>query len=132
METTAWDGILRLFEKVKSISKEMDWPELLSMVMDQAMEGIDESTKEDQLFNREQFLMRLCLRYEYFKKADFNIVAINEKNNRFVIRNYDYNTFLWAKKLVPEYIDNNAIYVPYDRLNKKQIEAFKQKAVNNY
>ena len=132
METTVWDGILRLFEKVKAISQEMDWPELLTMVMDQAMKGIDESTKEDQLFNQEQFLMRLCLRYEYFKKADFNIVAINEKNNRFVIRNYDYNTFLWAKKLVPEYIDNNAIYVPYDRLNKKQIEAFKQKAVNNY
>lgn len=134
METTEhiWDGMLRLIEKVKAISKEMEWPELLSMVFDQVMQGIDESTEDDKLFNQEAYLMRICLRYEHFKKADFNIVTMDDKNERFRIGNYDYKTFLWGKKKVPEYIDNNFIYVPYDRLSEKEREHFKGKAVNNY
>lgn len=134
METTEhiWDGMLRLIEKVKAISKEMEWPELLSMVFDQVMQGIDESTEDDKLFNQEAYLMRLCLRYEHFKKADFNIVTMDDKNERFRIGNYDYKTFLWGKKKVPEYIDNNFIYVPYDRLSEKEREHFKEKAINNY
>lgn len=134
METTEhiWDGMLRLIEKVKAISKEMEWPELLSMVLDQVMQGIDESTEDDKLFNQEAYLMRICLRYEHFKKADFNIVTMDDKNERFRIGNYDYKTFLWGKKKVPEYIDNNFIYVPYDRLSEKEREHFKGKAINNY
>lgn len=134
METTnaIWDGMLRLVEKVKAISKSMEWPELLSMVLSQVMEGITEETPDNKLFNQEAFLMRLCLRYEHFKKADFNIVTMDDKNERFRIGNYDYKTFLWGKKKVPEYIDNNFIYVPYDRLNEKEREHFKGKAVNNY
>lgn len=134
METTEhiWDGMLRLIEKVKAISKDMEWPELLSMVLDQVMQGIDESTEDDKLFNQEAYLMRICLRYEHFKKADFNIVTMDDKNERFRIGNYDYKTFLWGKKKVPEYIDNNFIYVPYDRLSEKEREHFKGKAVNNY
>lgn len=134
METTEhiWDGMLRLIEKVKAISKDMEWPELLSMVLDQVMQGIDESTEDDKLFNQEAYLMRICLRYEHFKKADFNIVTMDDKNERFRIGNYDYKTFLWGKKKVPEYIDNNFIYVPYDRLSEKEREHFKGKAINNY
>lgn len=134
METTnaIWDGMLRLIEKVKAISKDMEWPELLSMVLSQVMEGITEETPDNKLFNQEAFLMRLCLRYEHFKKADFNIVTMDNKNERFRIGNYDYKTFLWGKKKVPEYIDNNFIYVPYDRLSEKEREHFKGKAINNY
>lgn len=134
METTnaIWDGMLRLVEKVKAISKSMEWPELLSMVLSQVMEGITEETPDNKLFNQETFLMRLCLRYEHFKKSDFNIVTMDNKNERFRIGNYDYKTFLWGKKKVPEYIDNNFIYVPYDRLNEKEREHFKGKAINNY
>ena len=134
METTEhiWDGMLRLVEKVKAISKDMEWPELLSMVLDQVMQGINESTEDDKLFNQEAYLMRICLRYEHFKKADFNIVTMDDKNERFRIGNYDYKTFLWGKKKVPEYIDNNFIYVPYDRLSEKEREHFKGKAINNY
>lgn len=134
METTnaIWDGMLRLIEKVKAISKSMEWPELLSMVLSQVMDGITEETPDNKLFNQEAFLMRLCLRYEHFKKADFNIVTMDNKNERFRIGNYDYKTFLWGKKKVPEYIDNNFIYVPYDRLSEKEREHFKGKAINNY
>lgn len=134
METTnaIWDGMLRLIEKVKAISKSMEWPELLSMVLSQVMEGVTEETPDNKLFNQEAFLMRLCLRYEHFKKADFNIVTMDNKNERFRIGNYDYKTFLWGKKKVPEYIDNNFIYVPYDRLSEKEREHFKGKAINNY
>lgn len=134
MESTEhiWDGLLRLFEKVKAISEERDWPELLSMVMEQVMNGINEETEDNKLFNQEAYLMRLCLRYEVFQKSDFNIVTMDDKNERFRIGNYDYKTFLWGKKKVPEYIDNNFIYVPYDRLSEKEREHFKGKAVNNY
>ena len=134
METTEhiWDGLLRLFEKVKAISEERDWPELLSMVMEQVMDGINEETEENKLFNQEAYLMRLCLRYETFKKSDFNIVTMDAKREKFRIANYDFKTFLWAKKLYDMEIDNNSIYIPYDKLSKQQVEAFKKKAINNY
>lgn len=134
MESTEhiWDGLLRLFEKVKAISEERDWPELLSMVMEQVMNGINEETEDNKLFNQEAYLMRLCLRYEVFQKSDFNIVTMNNKTEKFRIANYDFKTFLWAKKLYDMEIDNNSIYIPYDKLSKQQVEAFKKKAINNY
>lgn len=129
-----WDGMLRLFEKVKAISKTMDWPELLTMVTDQAMKDIDEETDDNKLFNQESFLMRLCIRYETFKKAPFNVVTMMNKSGEPYIRigNYDFNTYVWAKKLYDMEIDNNFIYIPYTKLSDKQIEAFKAKAINNY
>lgn len=127
-----WDGMNRLLEKVKAISEEMEWPELLSMVMTQVMNGVNMETPDDKLFNQEAYLMRLCLRYESIKKSDFNIVTMDAKREKFCIANYDFKTFLWAKKLYDMEIDNNRIYIPYDKLNASQIEAFKKKAINNY
>ena len=127
-----WDGMNRLLEKVKAFSESMDYPELLAMVMTQVMDGVSMDTPDTLLFDKESYLMRLCCRYETFKKADFNIVTMDNKNERFRIGNYDYKTFLWGKKKVPEYIDNNFIYVPSDRLSEKEREHFKGKAINNY
>lgn len=129
-----WDGMNRLFEKVKAISEEMEWPELLEMVLEQVMDGINEETPDNKLFNQEAYLMRLCLRYETFKKAPFNVVVMSKKGGDEYIRigNYDFKTFLWAKKVYDMEIDNNFIYIPYDKLRPKQLEAFKSKAVNNY
>ena len=129
-----WDGLLRLFDKVTAISKDMEWPELLAMVNEQAMEGINEETPDNMLFNQEAFLMRLCLRYEHFKKAPFNVVTMVKKNNEeyFRIGNYDFKTYVWAKKVYDMEIDNNFIYIPYTKLSKPQVEAFKKKAINNY
>ena len=129
-----WDGMNRLFEKVKAISEELEWPELQAMVIEQVFDGIDEATPDDKLFNREAYLMRLCIRYETFKKAPFNIVVLTKKNHEDYIRigNYDYKTFLWAKKLYDMEIENNFIYIPYSKLSEKQLKAFKEKAENNY
>ena len=129
-----WDGMLRLFEKVKAISEDMEWPELLSMVMEQVMDGINEETEDNKLFNQESFLMRLCIRYENFKKAPFNVVTMVKKNGEeyFRIGNYNFNTYVWAKKVYDMEIDNNFIYIPYTKLSKPQVEAFKKKAINNY
>ena len=131
-EDSIWGGLLRLYDRVKALSENMKWPELLEMVDGQVFKDFDQSAEADKFFSHEQFLMRLCLRYENFKKADFNIVSMDDKNERFRIGNYDFNTFLWAKKVSPDFIDNNFVYVPYDKLSNKQLEAFKEKAVNNY
>lgn len=129
-----WDGMNRLFAKIKAISEEKDWPELLSMVMEQVMEGISEETPDNKLFNQEAYLMRLCIRYETFLKAPFNVVTMINKGGEPYIRigNYDFKTYVWAKKLYDMEIDNNFIYIPYTKLSDKQIEAFKKKAINNY
>ena len=136
MSTTEaiWDGMNRLLEKVKDISKEREWPELLSMVMTQVFDGINMDTPETLLFDKEAYLMRICIRYETFLKAPFNVVTLVKKNHEDYIRigNYDYNTFVWAKKLYDMEIGNNFIFIPYTKLNDKQIEAFKKKAINNY
>ena len=124
-----WDGMSRLFEKVKAFSQEMEWPELLAMVVEQVFDNIDESTPDDKLFNQEAYLMRICIRYETFKKAPFNVVVKVKRNDEdyFRIGNYDYNTFLWSKKIYQDEIDNNFIYIPFNKLSKTQIEALKKK-----
>lgn len=136
MSTTEaiWDGMNRLLEKVKDISKEKEWPELLSMVMTQVFDGINMDTPETLLFDKEAYLMRICIRYETFLKAPFNVVTLVKKASAPKIRigNYDFKTFVWAKKVYDMEIDNNFIYIPYSKLTPKQIEAFKQKAINNY
>lgn len=133
-EEAIWDGMTRLFERVKAYSKDMDWPELLAMVLDQVMDGINEETPDNKLFNQESFLMRLCFRYEHFKKSPFNVVVLMKKDLEDYVRigNYDYKTYVWAKKLYDMEIDNNFIYIPYSKLTPKQIKAFKEKAANNY
>lgn len=133
-EEAIWDGMNRLFEKIKAYSKDMDWPELLSMVLEQVMEGINMETPDNKLFNQESFLMRLCLRYETFKKAPFNVVVMTKRNGEkyFRIGNYDFKTYVWAKRVYDMEIDNNFIYIPYSKLSKPQIEAFEKKAINNY
>ena len=133
-EDTIWGGLLRLYDKVKKVSDDMEWPELMDMVNDQAMKDINQDTDADKLFNQESFLMRLCIRYETFKKAPFNVVAMVKKNQEDYIRidNYDFRTYVWAKKLYDMEIDNNFIYIPYTKLNEKQLKAFKEKAINNY
>ena len=133
-EDTIWGGLLRLYDKVKKVSDDMEWPELMDMVNDQAMKDINQDTDADKLFNQESFLMRLCIRYENFKKAPFNVVTMVKKNQEDYIRigNYDFRTYVWAKKLYDMEIDNNFIYIPYTKLNEKQLKAFKEKAINNY
>ena len=133
-EDTIWGGLLRLYDKVKKVSDDMEWPELMDMVNDQAMKDINQDTDADKLFNQESFLMRLCIRYETFKKAPFNVVAMVKKNQEDYIRigNYDFRTYVWAKKLYDMEIDNNFIYIPYTKHNEKQLKAFKEKAINNY
>lgn len=127
-----WDGMNRLYVKLEDFSKEEKWPELLDMINEQVFAGLDETTPEDKLFNQEAFLMRLCCRYEYFHKGDFNIVIMDDRREKFRINNYDFNTFVWAKKLYDMEIDNNTIQIPYDKLTEKQREGFRKKAVNNY
>ena len=125
-----WDGVIRLLDKVDRIAEEMEWPELREMVVSQMF---DPPAKEpsELLFNQEQFLMRLCCRYETFKKADFNIVVKDKE--RYRISNYDFNTYVWAKQngFIDE-LDNNFIYLPFDKLTSKQREAFDKKAMDNY
>ena len=126
-----WDAICKLTYKVDDIATEKRWDELRDMIVEQMFaEPINEASEK--LFRQEEYLMRLCCRYKTFEKSDFNIVTIDEKRDRFRIANYDYKTFVWAKKVYDKEIDNNFIYMPYEKLTKPQIEAFKKKAINNY
>lgn len=133
-EDTIWGGLLRLYDKVKKVSEDREWPELLEMVNEQVFKDLDKSTEAEKLFDNESFMMRLCIRYENFHKSPFNVVTILRKNYEDYVRigNYDFKTYVWAKKLYDYEINNNFIYIPFEKLNEKQIKAFKKKAINNY
>lgn len=124
-----WDALIRLAAKVDQIADEQEWPELSEMVVDQ-MFNPPESDPSEIMFAQEQFLMRLCLRLKTHKKSDFNIVSeVNYLDKDcFRIANYDYKTFMWARSLNLDTIENNLIYIPMDKLSDKQIEALKKKA----
>ena len=83
-----WDGVIRMLDKVDRIADEMDWGELREMLASQMFDPpIKEPSKL--LFDQEQYLMRLCCRYQTFKKAEFNIVTKEEQRERYRIANYD-------------------------------------------
>lgn len=132
MEEDKYEVLMNLVQRLDKVVKEQGWEDLETMILGQVIDTIKDDSIVEDLMTREMYLMRLLIRYETFKKSDFNIVVIDDRNERFRIGNYDYNTFVWAKKKVPDYIDNNFIYVPFNVLNEKEREHFKGKAVNNY
>lgn len=129
-----WGCITNLMDKISDLEDKIEggWPELIDMVADAVTEeGENKADPPTLFFSLYQFLFRLYHRLKVDPdKRPFNIVkrsgAIGADGGtyydpEFLIYNYDYATFKWAKLIgCGALITNDYIKIPVDKLNDKQ------------
>lgn len=128
--TLAYGATMNLMDRIISVGEK--WDDLLDMVSEIFEEEYSEKEPSKIFDTVYQFLFRLYLRVKVNPdKRKFNITTIENNNvNEWVrITNYDYKTFKWAKenKFISG-ITNDFIDIPLEKLNEKQIKAFKKRA----
>lgn len=133
-----WSYISKLLDKIDEQAERLHWDELL----DKAADVFDAANKETDasrvFFEPYQYLFRLYYRVKKMDApAPFNEVyntkrPVNGKDQPFFrIRYYDYSTFLWARKNgFTEYLDNNMIDIPKDKLTEAQRKHFEKQVKN--
>lgn len=129
-----WGCITNLMDKISDLEEKIDggWEELIDMVVDAVQEEMDnKSAPENIFFNLYQFFFRLYYRLKANpEKRPFNKVTKTTANGEeaFMIQNYDYTTYKWAKTLgCGDRVSNDYIYVPTIKLNDKQRRHFERK-----
>lgn len=130
-----WGCITNLMDRIVDMDCKMDggWPELIDMVADAVSEEGENKDPASAFFNLYQFLFRL----HYRIKADmsgpkaFNKITEGSgpDGDTFIISNYDYTMFKWAKANgFGMSIDNNCITIIKDKLTDRQRRAFERRA----
>lgn len=135
-----WKPIISLIEKLSEEADRLDWPELIDMVSSSYDEMEKEKDPATILFTWQQFFFRLLYRVRRFSSPlEFNLIyKTNRLENHdnvemYQITNYDCKMFLWSrKKGFNEYITNDYILVPIDKLTEKEKESFEKKCKNSY
>lgn len=135
-----WESIASLVDKVGEEADRLDWPDLIDMISDAYDEMEKETNPAIILFTWQQFFFRLYYRVKAYKHPGrFNTIyetsrLENHENVRmYQIDNYDWKMFVWArKKKFNDYITNNYILVPKDKLTEKERESFEKKCEKTY
>lgn len=126
-----WGCITNLLDKISSLEDKIDggWPELIDMVADAMTLEAMNKNPVTAFFNLYGFMWRLYYRVKANPvKQPFNKFSYDEKNQWFVITNYDYKTYCWAvEKMLGSGISNGYITIPEEKLSDKQIALFKRR-----
>lgn len=129
------DFIDKLADKLGDIADNIHWDELSNLVADVCTEA-GETTGYEKLVDPCQFLYRLYHRVKPFTEPqEFNVVYESDRlekgeRARYIrIVNYDYKTYIWAKKNgLDERLNNNFMDIDESKLSPKQIEHFLEKS----
>lgn len=126
-----WGCITNLMDKIVDIEASLDggWDELIDMVADAVTEEGGKKDPEGAFFRLYSFLWRLYFRLRNGQqKEPFNKYSLDEKNEKFMVENYDYKTFCWAiNKGFTDGISNNYLYIPLKSLSEGQISKLKNR-----
>ena len=119
-----WGCITNLMDKICDLEDKIDggWQELVDMVADSVTEEGVNKNPSSAFFNLYGFLWRLYYRIKSNPvKQPFNRYSYNNKNNCFMIMNYDYKAYVWAlKNGFGKEISNLLITIPEEKLNDTQ------------
>lgn len=120
-----WDQLMELMQE---IGDENPYEAFVEMVVD-AVESEEENANiHDVFYDLHAFLFRALYRIKCnHEERPFNIVSEVADGEFIRITNYDYKTFKWAKKICADYISNDYIDVPANRLNEKQLIALRSR-----
>lgn len=134
-----WKSIMNLIDKLDDEATRLEWEELRKQTAD-AFTYIDECESNEQiLMEPYQFLYRLWLRAKSKdKKLDFDIIReeirTGKKNTTekfFVVGNYSWKSFLWARKHnLTEWMSNSEYMIPLSELDENTIKQFHKRAIN--
>lgn len=128
--TLAYGAVMNLMERIITLAE--GWEEMLDMVAEVFEAEYHERKPEEIFTTTYQFLFRVYLRLKTNpNKRKFNITTMENNNvNEWVrITNYDFNTFKWAKENgFVSGLTNDFMDIPLEKLNEKQIKAFKKRA----
>lgn len=105
-----------LLEKVEALAKDRDQEDILSMVEEQCFKTPLEEDKPKILNYVEGYLKCLISRLDKYHKTPINFLSKHDvpySSNDFFFRieNFDFNTYVWAKKkkldyyMLPTYLD---------------------------
>lgn len=126
-----WDKLMSLMQ---SIGEGKPYDALAEMVVDALESEEDNLNIHDAVFNLYSFFFRvLCRVNSNPEERPFNIVTEvhTSTDDRIRITNYDYKTYKWAKKICGDYISNDYIDFPVDKLTKQQLTALKSRMENH-
>lgn len=127
----AWGSISNVVDRIIAIEEGIDggWPELVDMVGDAMTEEGENKDPASTFLNLYGFLYHLLFRL----KADNSPRVFNKyehiewgtlKEDVFVITNYDYKVFKWARKAgYNDRIDNERIIIAANKLTSEQRRA---------
>lgn len=128
--TLAYGAVMNLMDRIVSLAE--GWEEILDMIEETFEEEYNERNPEKIFTTIYQFLFRVYLRLKTNpNKREFNITTIENNNVKEWVRitNYDFNTFKWVKENgFISGLTNDFVDIPLEKLNEKQIKAFKKKA----
>lgn len=130
-----WGSVTRLMDKIGDEEDRLQWPELIDMVVDTYSEEGNNKDGMDIFFNLYQFLMRVYYRIKAMDKPEpFNEVSKttrvenHEEVPMFMVKNYDYKMFKWAKsKGFNEYMTNGWFLVRVQDLSPSERKGFESK-----
>lgn len=138
-----WGAVLNLATRIADIEDKIGpWDDLTNMVSS-LLDGSRNSTPQALAQDVYPFLFRLYFRLKAFSSpTPFNKVVsttrdvplpdksqYREQQDGYLIVNYDYKTYLWAKNLgLADYISNNGLWVPKSSLTPAQIKHFDKEA----
>lgn len=138
-----WGAILNLATRIADIEDKIGpWDDLTNMVAS-LLDGSRTSTPQSLAQDVYPFLFRLYFRLKAFESPTrFNRVFLSERDlpdsdnpqykervAGFGISNYDYKTYLWARRLgMADFISNNDLWVPKSSLTPAQIKHLEKEA----
>ena len=135
---TDWNSIANAVDKIGDEADRLDWPELIEMTAEAYTEASAEPDQAVKLFDWCQFFFRLLHRVKDMTNPEpFNRVTKTQRlidhdwRPMYMVDNYDYKMFLWAKKNGHrDYITNKWFLVREDELSGKMRESFEKKCKN--
>ena len=118
-EENKLDNINILLERVEKLARDRGQEDILSMVETQCFAAPSEEDKPEILNYIEGYLKCLVSRLDKFHKtpinflSKYNVPYVSDDTNSFFFRieNFDFNTYVWAKKkkldyyMLPTYLD---------------------------
>lgn len=130
-----WGSVTRLMDKIGDEEDRLHWPELIDVVVDTYSEEGNNKDGMDIFFSLYQFLMRVYYRIKAMDEPEpFNIVSKttrienHEKISMYMVRNYDYKMFKWAKnKGFIQYMTNGWFLVRVQDLSPSERKGFEDK-----
>lgn len=125
-----WGSIANQINKIgdELDKKDHSFDKFSNVIEDAYTIGEKETDAFRLFFDLHQFLFRLTQRIRKMESMiPINSIDYYEREDAYVVKNYDYKMFLWARSRQSDKIDNFTIIFPRDELTAAEARSFEKK-----